>query len=538
MAVGLIVLITIAKQEGHRVNATTASRRIEHVFVLVLENRSFDHMLGFSGISGTDIVTAEYRKIDGLVGTEANSYQGKSYAVNTPADYAMPADPGHDFPDVLTQLAGDDASYPPGGPYPQINNTGFVASYVASNSRKQIQVNPAEVMLCYAPTQLPVLTALAQEFVVCDRWFSSVPGPTWPNRFFFHGASSGDLDDSPTLEQIAEWEIFHGFALPNGTVFDRLRAANMPWRIYAGDNFPQVRALAGIRGSDLHPYANFAADLATSSYPAAYTFIEPDYGHVTTDYRCGTSQHPLDDVTRGEQLIKCTYEAIRNSSIWETSLLIVTWDEHGGFYDHVAPPAADPPGDTPLKQHNRHGFTFNQYGPRVPAVVISPLIPKNLLDGRVHDHASIPATVEAIFGTPPLTARDTAASDLSVLATLTHPRTDTPLTLPTPATSEVTGCSPVPPCAPATTLSTTERGAALTAPRERPAATRPEDPITKDPNLAGFIHIALRQDLSITPPNEHSQRIARARSVLTRADARDYLQEVDHRLTNASPSPS
>jgi phospholipase C len=88
----------------------------------------------------------------------------------------MPADPGHEFPDVLTQLAGDNASYPPGGPYPQINNTGFVASYVASNSRKQIQLNPAEVMLCYAPTQLPVLTALAQEFVVCDRWFSSMPG--------------------------------------------------------------------------------------------------------------------------------------------------------------------------------------------------------------------------------------------------------------------------------------------------------------------------------------------------------------------------
>jgi phospholipase C len=232
----------------------TASTGIQHVFALVLENRSFDHMLGFSGITGVDAVNGEQRSIDGLVGTETNSYRGKSYPVTHPADYAMPADPGHEFSDVLMQLAGENALYPKGGPYPQINNSGFVASYVASNSRKQITVNPAEVMKCYQPSQLPVLTALAQEFVVCDRWFSAMPGPTWPNRFFLHGASSGDLDDSPDLGQIAEWEIFHGFALPNGTIFDRLHAASVPWRIYAGDNFPQVRALAGINESDLRPY--------------------------------------------------------------------------------------------------------------------------------------------------------------------------------------------------------------------------------------------------------------------------------------------
>jgi phospholipase C len=516
------------------VNAA-ASRGIQQVFVLVLENRSFDHMLGFSGITGIDAVNGESRSIDGVVGTETNSYQGKAYSVTHPADYAMLADPGHEFSDVLVQLAGENASYPSGGPYPQLTNSGFVASYVASNSRKQITVNPAEVMKCYRPSQLPVLTALAREFVVCDRWFSAMPGPTWPNRFFLHGASSGDLDDSPTLGQIAEWEVFHGFALPNGTLFDRLHAASVPWRIYAGDNFPQVRALAGINESDLRPYANFVADLASGSYPPAYTFVEPDYGHVTSDYRCGTSQHPLDDVTRGEQLIKCTYEAIRHSPLWETSLLIITWDEHGGFYDHAAPPAAIPPGDTPLKRHNRHGFTFTQYGPRVPAVVISPLIPKNLIDGRVHDHASIPATLEAIFGIPPLTARDSAANDLSILATLSRPRTDTPPALPEPAASGVTGCPPVPACTPTTTLSNAIPGAALAPPRDHPGPTRPEQPIDKDPNLAGFVHIALRRDLSITPPSEHQDRVARARSILTKADAHDYLQEVDRRLNTATP---
>jgi phospholipase C len=519
-------------------NTGSAPTGVQNVFVLVLENRSFDHLLGFSAISGTDAVNGEDRIIDGLLGAETNSYQGKSYLVSHPADFVISADPGHEFSDVLMQLAGEKAVYPEGGPYPEIDNSGFVANYAVNNSHRQVNLNPAEVMKCYEPSQLPVLTALAHEFVVCDRWFSAMPGSTWPNRFFLHGASSGDLDDSPSLDQLAEWELLHGFALPNGTIFDRLHAASVPWRIYAGDNFPQVRALAGIKDSDLRPYANLSADLASASYPAAYTFIEPDYGHVTSDYRCGTSQHPLDDITRGERLIKCTYEAIRQSPIWETSLLVITWDEHGGFYDHVAPPSALPPGDTPLRRHNRHGFAFNQYGPRVPAVVVSPLIPRNLIDGRLYDHTSIAATMETLFGLPPLTARDSAANDLSTLVTLPQPRRDTPATLPEPAVSGVTGCHPVPACGPTAALSDAGRGAALAPPRERPAASRPEAPIEVDPNLAGFVHVALRRDLSITPPSEHQERIAHARSVLTKADARDYLQEVDRRLISASSAPN
>ncbi|HYZ38138.1 MAG TPA: alkaline phosphatase family protein [Pseudonocardiaceae bacterium] len=365
-----------------------------------------------------------------------------------------------------------------------------------------------------------------------------MPGPTWPNRFFLHGGSSGDLDDSPSLEQIAEWELFHGFALPNGTIFDWLRGVGVPWRIYAGDNFPQVRALAGIKDSDLRPYANFAADLASGSYPAGYTFIEPDYGHLTSDYRCGTSQHPVDDVTRGEQLINCTYEAIRRSPVWQTSLLVITWDEHGGFYDHVVPPGAIPPADTPIRPHNRHGFGFNQYGPRVPAVVVSPLIRPNLIDGRVHDHTAIPATLETIFGVSALTARDQAANNLDALLSLSRPRTDTPPTLPEPAPFGVIGCPVVPACEPTTTLTDAARRAALAPPRELPQATRPARPVEQDPDLAGFVHIALRRDLSITPPSQRPARIARARSVLTRADARDYLQEVDHRLRNTSHPPN
>jgi phospholipase C len=168
---------------------------INHVFVLMLENRSFDHMLGFSGLSGKDAVSGQPTKINGLAGTEANSYQGMTYKAMTPADISMTAGPGHEFTDVLTQLSGPGATYPPDRQYPPINNSGYVEDYAASGG----QQNPGEVMKCFAPSQLPVLTALANQFTICHNWFSSMPGPTWPNRFFLLAGSSAGLDHSPTI---------------------------------------------------------------------------------------------------------------------------------------------------------------------------------------------------------------------------------------------------------------------------------------------------------------------------------------------------
>ena len=172
-----------------------------------------------------------------------------------------------------------------------------------------------------------------------------MPGPTWPNRIFLHAASSGGLDHSPSTAEILQWETFRGFSPPNGTIFDRLKAKGVARRLYAGDDFPMVAALKGISLFDIRSFTHFAADLAQASFPYSYVFIEPSY-NVTADYKCSTSQHPLDDVTRGDALIKCVYESIRNSPHWESSLLIITWDEHGGFYDHAVPPAAVAPGDT------------------------------------------------------------------------------------------------------------------------------------------------------------------------------------------------
>src|SRR5229473_5734460 len=124
--------------------ATGPAQAIRHVFVLMLENRSFDHMLGFSGITGTDAASGQPTRIQGLSGTESNSYNGKTYTVLPNADYTMPADPGHEFPDVLQQLCGPGATYPHGGAYPPITRDGFVASYAAKVGPN----GPGEIMKC------------------------------------------------------------------------------------------------------------------------------------------------------------------------------------------------------------------------------------------------------------------------------------------------------------------------------------------------------------------------------------------------------
>jgi phospholipase C len=190
----------------------------------------------------------------------------------------------------------------------------------------------------------------------------------------------------------------------------------------------------------IHDFDDFAEAVNDKDFSTAYTFIEPNYGNdlppTAEDFTCGNSQHPLDDITRGERLIKTVYETIRNSPHWNESLLLVTYDEHGGFYDHVKPPPATPPGDGVSDEDNVfNDFRFDQLGVRVPAIVISPFIEKNVIDGTVYDHSSLLATVETIFGLRSLTARDAAAANLMKLLTRSTPRADAPALLGQPAVS-------------------------------------------------------------------------------------------------------
>lgn len=486
--------------------------QIQHLFVLMLENRSFDHLLGFSKIAGTDAATGLATAVNGLSGTESNAFGGVTAIVSQPADYAMMVDPGHEFTDVLCQLCGPGASYVPGGSYPPINDSGFMASYAQACAKAKQTRDTGEILKCYSPSQLTVLTALAQEFAVCDGWHASMPGPTWPNRMFVHAASSAGLDHSPTTAEIALWESGFGFSFPNGDIFDRISASpkGIQRRLYAGDSFPMMAALKGIHLDDIRPYEHFAADLQ-GAFPYNYVFIEPSYC-LLNDYKGSTSEHPLDDVRLGEGLIKATYEAIRNSPVWNTSILIITWNEHGGFYDHATPPAAIAPGDSsPGTGHNKFGFTFEQYGPRVPAVVISPWIPKNIGDHRLYDHSSIPATLEKLFDLEPMTARDRAANTVLPLLFLDAPRADTPATLPSPASSPVGGVQSM-------AIEPSAAYSDLTP-------SRPNESVN-DGSLPVVIHSAMRQDIELSPPEQRDTIIARVATIKTRLDAGAYLASV------------
>lgn len=170
-------------------------------------------------------------------------------------------------------------------------------------------------MKCYSPEQLPVLTTLAREFAVCDHWFSSVPGPTWPNRFFVHTASSGGLDHSPSRLDAADSVLFNGYKFENRTIYDRLDDEDLNWTIYKGDAFPQALAISGMNVRALEgcfkEFEDFSSDVNNPGYATSYAFIEPNYGHAAANFTCGNSQHPLDDVTRGDRLVKTVYETIR-----------------------------------------------------------------------------------------------------------------------------------------------------------------------------------------------------------------------------------
>jgi phospholipase C len=496
---------------------------VDNVFVLMLENHSFDNIFALSGIPGITAATA----------SDSNSYNGAPYYVGAPAPSSMPTDPGHEFADTVEQLCGQGAVHTPWQPYNQpITNSGFVANYATTTS-EITSGNPSlptasefgAVMLCFdTPVQLPVIYQLATTFALCDRWHASIPGPTWPNRFFVHGASSAGWADSPGGLQIGKWiaPLGGGFTYPSGaSIFYKVADNGQQWRIYADDNgpvagsVPQVAALKGVVWKyNTQSFSSFVSDVQ-NPYPYAYTFIEPNYGDVTNGtYENGSSQHPMDSMTGGEGLIKATYEAIRNSPLWDRSLLIITYDEHGGFYDSVAPGAATPPNDGSPQDAsiNAGGFLFDLYGVRVPAVIVSPLIPAGVVDHTLYDHASVSATLQGLFGLTPMTQRDTGANTVLPLLSLSSPRTDCPTVLNNPASAP--------------------------APRAAVATPSPDTPLPETGNVQGFLQILAKTDMQLTrgDPAESAAIQARVDAINTAGEAEAYAKEVSAKASLAGAS--
>ena len=507
-----------------------SARKVDRIFVLMLENRSFDHMYAFSRITGVGIDGLP-TSIDaaGPTDTNTNPVNGQEVAINKPADFALKGvdiDPPHEFRDALVTLCGEGATYDPAVGYPPINNSGFVANYLGSGG-----TSAERAMSCFAPRQLRVLTTLAREFAICDAWFSSLPGPTWPNRFFAMAASSGGLDDSPSKADVVASVTVNGYRFYNGTIFDRLDDRCIDWKVVEGDEFPVAFALNGMNLNAIQgrfqDFDDFVSAIKSADYGPKFVFIEPQYGESTFgatgpgDYTCGNSMHPLDDVTRGERLIKDTYEAIRNSPHWERSMLIVTFDEHGGFYDHVPPPAASPPGDVAVDDYDHHGFKFDQLGVRVPALVISPYVARGVVDHTTYDHASILATVERNFGLSPLTQRDASAADALHLLSLDSPRSDTPTAMPEPAVNpSPLGCSDEPE---SEDVLLRRRSDLRLARQERPDDDPSADQLQS--THVGFAGVALMKVLQTARHPEREAWLEQFKAIETRTDAEVFIVE-------------
>ena len=336
---------------------------ITRVVVLMMENHSFDRLLGWTkqtypGIEGVDPdkpgVNPDFPVTTGTI------FQAETRSRN------IANDPGHDLHNVLRQIAGA--------------NQGFVADFAQTYPQAGLDER-REIMGWYPYGYLPALHFLAYNFVVCDHWYSSLPGPTWPNRFFVHsGTSLGHVD-------MPEGVFNPGVHLyDQRTLYDELDAAGVDWRIYHGD-FPQSLLMVHqLEKLDRYrTFAKWATDVQAGDLPS-YVFIEPSYfGAEEND------QHPPQDIMRGDALVAAVFNALHaNQAVFEQTLLVVLYDEHGGFYDHVTPPPAIPPDG------NTKTYAFDQLGVRVPAILISPWLDPGFIT-TPFDHTSVPRLASQLW---------------------------------------------------------------------------------------------------------------------------------------------
>lgn len=388
---------------------------LKHIVVLMMENRSFDHMLG--SLKAVDA------RIDGLTGNESNpDTTGTLVKVAPLAEFQsqLDPDPDHHFPAVDLQIFGGDTS-----PNRVANMQGFVKSYF----NQQHDVNHSGKIMYYFPKEkLPVLATLATEFAVFNGWFSSIPGPTICNRAFAHyGTSFGQV--SMDLFYVKE---------PYKSVYERLIAANPAHtaKIYYYDQSSSTMEIVNLLQHQpqlFATYDQFLSDCKKGTLPD-YCFVEPNYNDHDGDTGelIASDQHPDHNVQAGELFIASVYNAIKeNPTLWQNTALLVVYDEHGGIYDHVSPPSCTPDGFVASGSDTGTGaeFKFDRLGVRVPAVLISPWVPKGtVVSGRVFEHASIPATATKFFlgNYDQRSPREKVADTFLDLLSLFTMRTDAP----------------------------------------------------------------------------------------------------------------
>jgi phospholipase C len=404
--------------------------QIDHLIVLMLENRSFDHVLGLR------------RGVDGILDARGKpkfwnpNAKGTKVMVSGDAPFAIPTKHGqgpfHNLTDVSLQLFG--SKTPKAGAVPTMS--GFLLSYLEALQHDThgnfTDADTAVVLKSFNAGALSSITALADHFVLCDAWFSEVPGPTHPNRLYVHAGTSAGF-------------VHNVFDRPFDlmSIYELLGRNGKTWAVYDFDlNDVKVHftRIANQLDSFRRFRPDFAQDVETGKLPN-YSFIMPRFNG--TAHAGANDEHPPHDVRWGEYLIADVYDTLRaHEAVWNKSALVVTYDEHGGFFDHVPPPAAvNPDGiDSPRPDDNFHGappppFKFDRLGVRVPAVIASPWVAKGVVTHERLQHTSILRTVRDRFGiAQSLSKREAEAKSFAFLFDQTAPR-PTPQTLPRPALS-------------------------------------------------------------------------------------------------------
>jgi phospholipase C len=331
--------------------------------VLMMENRSYDHVLGaraFEGLPG-DGLSADMFNLD------------------------LDGNPIRPFPATRDALCAIDPPHGWTAAHNQFNN-GANDGFVTQHQRSHGSRTAIEPMQYQTRETMPVTWALADAYTTCDRYFCSVMGPTWPNRMYWHtGQSSGiDRNELPA----------GGFDWPS--IYHRLDAAGVDWTYYFG-NIPVVALVKDLPGVDPHlqSFNVFFDDAKAGNLPPV-VYIDPSF-YANDDH---PPLHPI----AGQELIASIYSALALSPQWKECTFIVTYDEHGGFFDHVPPP----------KTRDAYASTgFDQLGFRVPTMVVGPYVKEGHVSSVVYDHTSVLKHIERLFSLPPLTERSSAANDLS-----------------------------------------------------------------------------------------------------------------------------
>ncbi len=490
--------------------------KIDHIFVVMMENRSFDHMLGYLKLSGRN-------DVEGLTGTEFNrDAAGTKYPSTRLATTNFITDPGHGWTDVAGALPGNPPSTTPyqlngdsGAGLP--SNGGFVQNFavqiaasrpqpphdwttLAPGASHTIQFRPqplttptgklgarsvptsiparsssgllgtlslsrpgggtpvatkrrhrqrcrlyyrhhhtlrsgrpwklvvpdhqqlghdarfhhrhkqlggpydpegeeplSSIMGYYDKSGVPVYDALASQFVVCDHWFASIPTDTFPNRLYAMSGGADGLLTTPSDASVAGSPP----AYTRKTIFEFLQEHGADWNIFFSD-LPFALVFAALAQdakytSRMLPVSEFVVSAATGELPAV-AWIDPNFNDVPDGSDNASDDHPPGDVARGQQFIARIYDAIATSPAWSKSMLVITYDEHGGFYDHVLPAGTPPHTDGPKDDDPN----LTRYGVRVPAIVVSPWVPQAQASHTIFDHTSILCTILLRFCTTPM----------------------------------------------------------------------------------------------------------------------------------------